>query len=131
MNDLQKFQADINRIIKHDRADNGGIYDGIRASRKIAELFISCNKDCQSLAGSITERWLSKVEAGADEQPSEQNLNWLFDVQEFLDGTLTGDTVLTYEDFVELRDLVNYEAEELPVEMLTTMLNTIMEHNAL
>ena len=45
MNDIQKFQADIKRIIKHDRADNGGVYDGVRASKTIAELFISSNKD--------------------------------------------------------------------------------------
>ena len=133
MNDIQKFQADIKRIIKHDRADNGGIYDGFRASKAVAGLFISSNKDCQGLAQSISELWLAKVTASAkpDEEPSEQNLSWLYDVQEFIDGTLGAETVLTKDDFVELRDLINYEGEDLPVDMLTTMMNTIMDHDAL
>ena len=133
MNDIQKFQADIKRIIKHDRADNGGVYDGVRASKTIAELFVSSNKDCQGLAQSISEVWLSKVTGAAApaEEPSETNLSWLFDVQEFLDGTLSGDTVLTKADFSELRDLIDYEAEDLPVDMLTSMMNTIMDHDAL
>ena len=133
MNDIQKFQADINRIIKHDRADNGGVYDGVRASKTIAELFISSNKDSQGLAQSISELWLSKITDSAkpDEEPTEANLSWLFDVQEFLDGTLSGDTVLTKADFSELRDLIDYEAEDLPVDMLTSMMNTIMDHDAL
>ena len=133
MNDIQKFQADIKRIIKHDRADNGGVYDGIRASRTIAELFVSSNKDCQGLAQSISELWLAKVTASKTpaEEPSEDNLSWLYDVQEFLDGTLSDGTVLTKADFSEFRDLINYEAEDLPVEMLTSMMNTIMDHDAL
>ena len=133
MNDIQKFQADIKRIIKHDRADNGGSYDGVRASKTITELFVSSNKDCQGLAQSISELWLSKITSSANpaEEPSEDNLSWLYDVQEFLDGTLSGETVLTKDDFVELRDLINYEGEDLPVDMLTTMMNTIMDHDAL
>ncbi|MCR4940738.1 MAG: hypothetical protein K5930_11640 [Treponemataceae bacterium] len=133
MNDIQKFQADIKRIIKHDRADNGGSYDGIRASRKIAELFISSNKDCQGLAQSISELWLSRISSfrAPEKEPSEENLSWLYDVQEFMDGTLEGDTVLTKADFEELRELIGYEAEDLPVDMLTSMMNTIMSHDAL
>ena len=133
MNDIQKFQADIKRIIKRDRADNGGVYDGVRASRTIMDLFISSNKDCTGLAQSISELWLSKITASAkpDEEPSEANLSWIFDVQEFLDGTLSGETVLTKDDFVELRNLIDYEAEDLPVDMLTSMMNTIMDHDAL
>lgn len=133
MNDIQKFQADIKRIIKHDRADNGGVYDGVRASRTIMDLFVSSNKDCTGLAQSISELWLSKVTSSTNpsEEPSETNQNWLFDVQEFLDGTLGSDTVLTKDDFIELRNLIDYEAEDLPVEMITSMMNTIMDHDAL
>ena len=87
----------------------------------------------KGLAQSISELWLSKVTGAAApaEEPSEDNLSWLFDVQEFLDGTLSGDTVLTKADFSELRDLIDYEAEDLPVDMLTSMMNTIMDHDAL
>lgn len=133
MNDIQKFQADVKRIIKHDRADNGGSYDGIRASKSIAELFISSNKDCQGLAQSVSELWLTKITSSlkTEEEPSENNLSWLYDVQEFMDGTLDGDTVLTKADFEELRELIGYEAEELPVDMLTSMMSTIMSHDAL
>ena len=39
MNSIEKFVSDIGRIRKIDRAENGGRYDGVRACKKIAELF--------------------------------------------------------------------------------------------
>ena len=43
MSDISKFLADIQRIKKHVRADNGGKYDGRKVCEQISSLFASSN----------------------------------------------------------------------------------------
>ena len=59
MSDTSKFLADIQRIKKHVRADNGGKYDGRKVCEQISSLFASSNRNAGDLARSIADYWLN------------------------------------------------------------------------
>ena len=134
MTDIQKFFSDVGKIIKHDRADNAGNYNAERASRAVADFFVSSNKGMAELPSSLAEYWLNnKVlpHLSEDPCPSADAIDWLGDAQELLDGTIGTDTHFSADDWAELRDMVNCEAEDLPIDALTSMMSVIMDHGAI
>lgn len=134
MIDVQKFLADVQRIIKHDRADNGGLYDGYRASKKIAAHFVSCNPGLSALPDSIAEYWYNTkivISAKPETEPSEESIEWLADVFEILQGCTPEKSHLTKKDWTELKDIINAEAEELPIDVLTELMSSIVSSGVL
>ncbi len=137
MTTTDKFLTDIQRVIKHERADNGGRYDGRRACQRIADLFTSNNRDVTDLARSISDYWLNTyVLAAADinSEPSEENKSRLTAFQNFLDGETENAeafTILTADDWETLRDFADDEAETMDLDRLQNMMSLILEHGAL
>ena len=48
----------------------------------------------------------------------------------FLEDSDEFQSVLTQKDWQELRDLVNYEAEDLPVDVLQSLMRVLVEKGA-
>ncbi len=132
MNEIEKFRADVERIRKHERNESPK-YDGIKAARNAADLFVRNNKNAGDLAKSVADYWMEKYIRNGDvnEVPTVNDVDFLCDIQELFDGTLEGNSVLKPEDWNELREMVNLEAEDLPIEMLTSLMSAVMEHGAL
>ncbi len=133
MNAREKFYSDIERIKKHDRADNAGQYNGIRASRAVAELFEKQDRTLQSLSNSIASYWLSTYILNGDPQtePTEEHVTWICDALDLILNQLDGDPCFTREDWEELRDMINDEAGDLDLDLLTSLLGAVMDHGAL
>lgn len=138
MNSFQKFCADIKRIVKHERSDNGGVYDGIRASKSAAEYFIQNQKGLGDLPRSIADYWFNTYIAerqGSEQQPSAQNIEWLAAAAELLNGNLGAQDedcdIFSMRDWKELRTLVDYEAEDLPISVLTYLMSVFTERKVL
>jgi hypothetical protein len=134
MTDIQKFTADIKKIIKFDRAENGGRYDGIRACVKVEDLFESNNRALGSLPHSLAEYWLDiyiRNSADPANEPSSDNIDRIAAIQTFLDGEREGTECLTKDDWKNLHELVDYEAEDLPLDVLEGMMGIILEQGAL
>ena len=134
MTTTDKFFADIQRVIKHERADNGGRYDGARACSRIADLFASNNRDVADLARSIADYWLNTYVLAAGDtasEPSEANSARLIAFQAFLDGEATGYDALSEDDWETLRDFVDDEADTMDLDRLQTMMSLVLEHGAL
>ncbi len=134
MTDIQKFQADINKIIKHDRADNGGHYDGKRASKQIARLFENNNKYLGTLAPAITDYWLNTYILSSYDninEPTPDNIQRICALQSFIDGDDSSVDILTDDDWDTLKDLVNCEAEDIPLDELQNMMGIILSKGAL
>ena len=134
MTDIQKFQADISKIMKHDRADNGGHYDGKRASKAIAGLFENNNRYLGTLAPSLTDYWLNTYilsSADAVNEPTEQNISRICALQSFIDGDESAVDILTQDDWSNLQELVNCEAEDIPLDDLQNMMGIILNKGAL
>lgn len=137
MNTTDKFLADIQRIMKHERADNAGRYDGRRVCSQIADLFASNNRDVPDLARSIADYWLNTYALASTDpasEPSEENKARLTAFQNFLDGESDGGdsyAVLSADDWETLRDFADDEAATMDLDRLQTMMSLILEHGAL
>ncbi|SRR5574344_780762 len=134
MNDSNKFLADARRIIKFERAQNGGRYNAMSACRKIAELFIKRNAAITSLAESVSDYWLNNyvmLSQNQAEEPSDENLDRICAMQNFLEGIDTDNEILTDKDWHELADLTNYEAEDMPLDLLNSIMTIVVDKGAL
>ena len=135
MSDSSKFNADIQRIKKHVRADNGGNYDGKKVCSQISDLFTNNNRSVTDLARSIADYWFNTyVLASTDlvNEPSQENLDRIFSFQSFLDGDEDADySVLTPDDWETLKDFTNDEAENMDLDQLQNMMSLILHNGAL
>lgn len=134
MTDIQKFISDIQKTIKYDRAQNGGHYDGIRACTKIGDMFESNNKSLGSLPRSLSQYWMDTYIRNSDDaakEPSDKNIDRIAALQTFLDGEREGTEILTKSDWENLKELVDYEAEDLPLDVLEGMMGLILEQGVL
>lgn len=134
MTTVDKFLADIQRIVKHERADNGGRYDGARACTRIADLFAQNNRDVADLARSLADYWLNTYVLSSSDlasEPSDENKARLSAFQNFLDGQESGYDVLSSDDWETLRDFVNDEAETMDLDRLQTMMGLVLSNGAL
>ena len=135
MTTIDKFLSDIQKTIKYDRANNGGHYDAKRACTQISKLFANNNRNLGSLAVSLGDYWLNTyILASGDlaDEPSEQNIEKIKAFQSFCDADEEADfSVLTADDWENLRDFVDDEAENLDLDSLQNMMNLILQNGAL
>lgn len=134
MTDIDKFLADCKRHIKRYREEAGTGYDGLIASEKIAELFASWRKDLGDVPKSLAEYWFTEYIASSSElqdEPTREHLDWLACLLEFLEGEHSSFECFSKKDWETIRDCINYEAEVLPVDILTTLMSTLLEKQVL
>lgn len=132
MTDIRKFFADIERIKKHARQNNSGICDYNLIQNELRNLFARTANCSNSLTYSIFSYWeneyIFKSENFAEE-PSSFSLGKLVAILAFLDNSDEDEDLLSQDDWNELAELVNYEAEDLPVEMLQDLMKILVSHN--
>lgn len=134
MNDCEKLIADAHRIIKHERAENADHYDGLKACSKIADLLPRNNPAIISIARQVGDYWYSTYITSAAEpqkEPSEENLDKISAMQNFLEGIDDENQILSQQDWQELAQIIRFEAEDMPLELLSSMMSLIVEHDAL
>lgn len=135
MSDTSKFLADIQRIKKHVRADNGGKYDGRKVCEQISSLFASSNRNAGDLARSIADYWLNSyifASADVENEPSQENIDRITVFQNFLDGDSDEDySILTGDDWETLKDFCDDEAENLDLDSLQNFMSIILDNGAL
>lgn len=133
MTDIGKFLSDVERIKKHDRQNNGNKPDYNRIARDLRNLFERSTSCPGELAGSIYEYWENKYVFNSPnlaEEPDTDNLNKLGAFLGFLDNSDEDQDLISDEDWQELGQLVNYEAEDLPVDILQELMMMLVNHGA-
>lgn len=133
MTDIGKFLSDIQRIKKHDRQNNGGNPDYNRIFRDLNSLFLHSTSCPADLARSVFEYWENEYVFNSQnqkEEPSEENSQRLAAMLAFLEDSDEFQNLLIQKDWQELGDLVNYEAEDLPVEILQSLMRVLVEKGA-
>lgn len=136
MTDIRKFHSDVQRSIKHNRAEKNGRYGWEEACEDVMHLF---SHECEytvpeSLAASVAEYWKKTyVDTSSDinEEPVQNNIDKLGAMLAFLEGSEEDSELLSQQDWHALADLVNYEAEGMAVEVLQTLMGILMSKNAL
>lgn len=134
MTDIQKFRADIQRLIKHERAENNGRYNAQKICIDIANLFQKETTVPGALPQSCTEYWKrTYIDESTlpENEPTQENIDKLAAILSFLEGTEEDEELLSDEDWRMLGELVNYEAEALPLDILQTLMSTIVSKGAL
>ena len=133
MTDIGKFLSDIQRIKKHDRQNHSGNPDYNRIFRDLNSLFLRSTSCPADLARSVFEYWENEYifnSQNQKEEPSEENSQKLAAMLAFLEDSDEFQSVLTQKDWQELGDLVNYEAEDLPVDILQSLMRVLVEKGA-
>ena len=131
MDNIQKFLADANRIKKHYRQQNAN-YDGVKVCEQICANFEKINNFAPSLAQALSQYWLDTYilkSKNAENEPSEENLLKLVAFLALLqseNATEQDFEALTEKDWNEIKDLVNYEAEDLPLDLLNDLMSILV-----
>lgn len=135
MTTIEKFLSDIKRIVKYDRANNGGHYDGKRACTEIARLFERNNPNLGSLAPSISQYWLNTYilpSENPENEPTEENVIKIKALQSFVDNINDEDlNILTKDDFESLKNFIDESEEEIDLDTLQNMMGILLEKGAI
>ena len=135
MTQIEKFLSDIKRIIKYDRANNGGRYDGKRACTEISKLFARNNPNLGVLATSLSDYWLEKyilASENPENEPTEENIEKIKAFQCFVDN-IDDESLdsLSAEDFENLKGFVDEASEELDLDALQNMMGILLDRGAI
>lgn len=135
MTAIEKFLSDIKRILKYDRANNGGHYDAKRACTEIARLFERNNPNLGSLASSISQYWLNTyilTSENLENEPTEENVAKIKALQSFVDNIDDEDlNILTKDDFENLKNFIDEAEEEIDLDTLQNMMGILLEKGAI
>ncbi len=133
MDNIQKFISDVQRIKKHYRAEHS-TYDGQKVCEQIQDLFISSNKNLKSLAESFSDYWINKYILSSQElnnEPTDDHINILASMQALIENDVESTSSLSHEDWQELCEITNCEAEEIPIEVLNDMMMIFVDKQAM
>lgn len=134
MVEIDKFRADAHRSVKHERRNATGNYNGQKACQNIADLFVKYNSGLEGLSKSISEYWMETyifTSEDISQEPTEDNIEWLMSALAFLNGSSQDCECFTTTDWQNLANLVNYEAEDIPIELLTSYMGILLEKQVL
>jgi hypothetical protein len=66
-----------------------------------------------------------------ENEPTDEHVEWLLTVLSFLDGSLEPNMDLPKKDWKALMDFINYEAESLPINVLTDLMAVLVSKKVL
>ena len=133
MTDINKFLSDMQKSLKHDRQNNGGKSDYNRVKNDIRRLFERNASDVGELADSIFEYWENEYiyrSADLTWEPNEENQNRLAAYLAFLENSDEYQELISDADWEEFGRLVNFEAEDLDVDVLQDLMKILVSKGA-
>ena len=133
MTDINKFLSDMQKSLKYDRQNNGGKSDYNRVKNDLRRLFERNASIVGELADSIFEYWENEyIYRAADikAEPSEENQNRLAAYLAFLENSDEFQELISDDDWNEFGRLVNFEAEDLDVDVLQDLMKILVSKGA-
>ena len=129
MTDIQKFSSDVKKIIKMNRFQDGSL-NLEDTCEKIIEQFERASSVPASLSGSVASYWKTTYIDTSNEQenePTQEHLDVLCGLLSFLENSDENFDLISNSDWKELSELVNCEAETLPIEILQQLMSILVE----
>lgn len=129
MTDIQKFSSDVKKIIKMNRFQDGSL-NLEDTCEKIIEQFERASSVPASLSGSVASYWKTTYIDTSNEQenePTQEHLDVLYGFLSFLENSDENFDLISNSDWKELSELVNCEAETLPIEILQQLMSILVE----
>ena len=133
MTDINKFLSDVEKIQKHDRQNNGGKSNYDRVKGDLRRIFERNAAAVGELADSVFEYWENEYiyrSADLSWEPNEDNRNRLAAYLAFLENSDEYQDLISDDDWNELGRLVNFEAEDLDVDVLQDLMKILVSKGA-
>ena len=133
MTDISKFLSDIQKSLKHDRQNNSGKSDYNRVKNDLRRLFERNAAAVGELADSVFEYWENEYiyrSADINAEPTEENQNRLAAYLAFLENSDELQDYVSDADWQEFGRLVNFEAEDLDVDVLQDLMKILVSKGA-
>ena len=133
MTDINKFLSDVEKTLKHDRQNNGRKSNYDRVKGDLRRLFERNAAAVGELADSVFEYWENEyIYRSADLawEPNEDNRNRLAAYLAFLENSDEYQELISDDDWNELGRLVNFEAEDLDVDVLQDLMKILVSKGA-
>ncbi|ULQ60894.1 hypothetical protein K7I13_06430 [Brucepastera parasyntrophica] len=122
---LDKFHSDANKICKH-MSPAGGSGNG--AAQELARLFLSYTKQYGNIGYDLITYWNGKYDRGlADPQTAAAAIDWLTNALALLSGEFTKEMDFPDADWMEIRDCITAEADNLDIDLLTSIMSVFVE----
>ena len=121
------------KTLKHDRQNNGGKSSYNCVKNDLRRLFERNAAAVGELADSVFEYWENEyIYRAADLiwEPSEENQNRLAAYLAFLENSDEYQELISDSDWQELGRLVNFEAEDLDVDVLQDLMKILVSKGA-
>ena len=132
---IQKFSSDVEKIKKHYRAEHQ-TYNGEEVCNQVAAFFEQQNRDVASLAHSYASYWKEAYilpSQNMEEEPTREHIDLLAGMMALLldvEDSWQFTECFTQEDWKQLCQLTNYEAEDLPLELLSSLMKNFVDNQA-
>ena len=129
MTDIQKFSSDVKKIIKMNRFQDGSL-NLEDTCEKIIQQFERASSVPASLSGSVASYWKTTYIDTSNKQenePTQEHLDVLCGFLSFLENSDENFDLISNSDWEELSELVNCEAETLPIEILQQLMSILVE----
>ena len=133
MTDISKVLSDIQKSLKHDRQNNSGKSDYNRVKNDLRRLFERNAAAVGELADSVFEYWENEYiyrSADINAEPTEENQNRLAAYLAFLENSDEFQDYVNDADWQEFGRLVNFEAEDLDVDVLQDLMKILVSKGA-
>ena len=129
MTEIEKFLTDIQKTIKYERQNSGKV-DYNKISKNIRNLF-ERNAAIPGLSASVFEYWENScIFNSTEEEPSEKSCLKLAAMLAFLQDDDEFFEELTQDDWNELGRLVNFESEDLDLDVLQNLMKILVSKGA-
>lgn len=136
MTNIQRFYTNVERAIKNGCVASGGTYGLQEACADAARLF---EHDCAanipaSLAAAAADYWKKTyidTAQSAELSTLREKIGILGGLLAFFEGSEEDAAALSDADWQELAEMVNCNADEMPIEILQSLMATLVSKNAL
>lgn len=127
MTDLDKFYSDADKIISRSYSVQQP-QETKKLAQELVRHFLIWSRDYQELSGSLAEYFTRKYESSlATEAGRKAAVEWFASLLALFTGTFENSMDFPDDDWIEIRETINAEAEELDIDLLSSLLTVIVE----
>ena len=126
MTDLDKFYSDADRIVA--RACGAGTFSAGKLAGELSRHFLVWTRDFGNIATDLASWWNEHyVETLETDEGRKAAVDWFGSLLALLSGSFTPEMDFTNRDWEEIRDIISAEAENIDIDLLTSIMTIIVE----
>jgi hypothetical protein len=126
MTDIDKFLSDADRLVA--RASATGKTDTQKLAGELTRLFLIWARDFGELGTNLSSYWIGEyTESLSTEEGRKRAVEWFGSILALLSDCFTKDMDFSDRDWEEIRDCISDEAENLDMDLITSIMTIIVD----